>query len=184
MSNLKNRYKSEIIKKMRKSNNYSNDFQVPKITKVTVNTGTGKIKDTEEFKKTIISDLAAITGQKPKWNIAKKSISGFKLRAGEVVGFSVILRGVRMYDFIEKLISVVLPGVRDFRGLSLSSFDKEGNYSIGVKEHVMFPEIKFDQVKENYGLQINISTTGKNQKEGKELLEKFGFPFVKNSKEK
>jgi len=179
MTNFKEFYNQEIRKKLKESFGYKNDFQIPKITAVSVNIGAGMAKDSEEYLKNAINDLTSITGQKPKINKSRKSIAGFKLREGQVVGLSVTLRGQRMYDFIERLVSVSLPRIRDFRGINDKSFDKQGNYSIGIKEHTIFPEIKFDNVKETFGMQVNITTTAKNPEEGKKLLELFGFPFTK-----
>ncbi|PIZ27464.1 50S ribosomal protein L5 [Candidatus Berkelbacteria bacterium CG_4_10_14_0_8_um_filter_42_34] len=181
MANLAETYKRKIRTKMKESFGYSNDLAIPRITKVTVNVGAGKALDSPDLLKTIEADLAKITGQKPRINKSKKSISGFKLRSGQSVGLSATLRGKRMYDFLEKLAGVVLPRIRDFRGLKEKSFDREGNYSIGISEHVIFPEIKFDSVKEIFGLQICITTNAKTPKEGKKLLELFGFPFAKSN---
>jgi len=158
---------------------YKNDFQVPRITKVTINMGLGEAKDSDEILKNALSALEQISGQKPRINKSKKSISGFKLREGQVVGASVILRGDRMYDFITRFTSTALPRIRDFRGMNEKSFDKMGNFSVGIREHTIFPEIKFDQVKSVISLQVNVSTTAKNDAEGKRLLELFGFPFDK-----
>ncbi len=179
MTNLKNTYNQEMKKTLKAEFGYKNDFQVPKITKVTINMGLGEAKDSDEILKNALTALEQISGQKPRINKSKKSISGFKLREGQVVGASVILRGDRMYDFIARFTSTALPRIRDFRGMNEKSFDKMGNFSVGIREHTIFPEIKFDQVKSVISLQVNVSTTAKNDAEGKRLLELFGFPFDK-----
>lgn len=179
MTDLKNFYNQDVAVKMKEAFGYANDFQIPKVVKVVVNSGLGQAKDSDELLKSAALDIAKITGQKPKTNKSKKSISGFKLREGQIVGVSVTLRGQRMYDFIERLVNVALPRIRDFRGLSPKSFDRKGNYSIGIKEHTIFPEIKFETVREPINLQVNITTTAKTDEEGKKLLELLGFPFVK-----
>lgn len=181
MTNLKKKYNLEILKALKSELALQNDLQVPRITKVSINMGLGEAKDSDEILKNAVSALEQISGQKPRINKSRKSISGFKLREGQVVGISTTLRGDRMYDFIERLTTVALPRLRDFRGVSDKSFDQSGNFSIGIREHTIFPEIKFDQVKNSISLQVNISTTAKNQAEGKRLLELFGFPFNKKS---
>lgn len=183
MTNLVERYNKEIKKSLKADLGCKNDFQVPRITKVSINMGLGEAKDSDDILKNAVSTLTQISGQKPKLNKAKKSISGFKLREGQTVGASVTLRGRRMYDFVERLTSVALPRIRDFRGMNDKSFDGTGNFSIGIREHTIFPEIKFDSVKSSFSLQVNISTTAKNKDEGKKLLEYFGFPFSKGNKE-
>lgn len=179
MTNLREYYKSDVKKSMKAEFKYANDFQIPKITKVVINSGLGQAKDSDEILKNAIADMNRISGQKPRINKAKKSISGFKLREGQIVGLSVTLRSERMYDFIERLVNIALPRIRDFRGLSPKSFDGNGNYSLGIKEHIIFPEIKFENVKEALHLQVNITTTAKTDDEGKKLLELLGFPFAK-----
>lgn len=179
MANLKNLYNQEIKKSMKSEFGYKNDFQIPKISKVTINMGLGEAKDSDEILKNALLALEQISGQKPRTNKSKKSIAGFKLREGQIVGASVTLRGTRMYDFIERLTRVALPRIRDFRGMNNKSFDQSANFSLGIREHTIFPEIKFDSVKSTISLQVNISTTAKNQVEGKKLLELFGFPFAK-----
>lgn len=181
MTNLRTRYNQEMKKTLREEFGYKNDFQIPKITKVSINMGLGEAKDSEEILKNAISAMEQITGQKPRINKSRKSISGFKLREGQIVGISVTLRGDRMFDFVERLTTVALPRIRDFRGLTEKSFDQVGNFSLGIREHIIFPEIKFDQVKNSICLQVNISTTAKDQAEGKRLLELFGFPFNKKA---
>ena len=182
MTNFKENYEKTIRVELQKEFGYKSAMEIPKITAVSINVGSGAIKDSDAIGENIASDLAKITGQKPRANKARKSISSFKLREGQIVGYSVTLRGERMYDFIERLVKVALPRIRDFRGLSNKSFDGHGNYSIGMREQVIFPEMKFDDIKEVFGLQINIKTTAKNDAEAKKLLTLFGFPFAKELK--
>ena len=179
MADLRTIYRTEIRKKMRELFGYPNDLAVPEIKKVTVNAGVGAMKDSPELEKNVIADLTKIIGQKPRVRKTKKSISGFKLRAGQVVGAAVTLRGKRMYDFIEKLVKVVLPRLRDFHGLSEKGLDGRGNFSIGISEQTIFPEIRPDEAKENFGLQVSITTSAKDNEQGKKLLELLGLPFQK-----
>lgn len=183
MTKLKEKYRNEIIPKLKGEYNYSSVFEVPKISALSINVGVGKIKESKDLLQSVVNDLQLITGQKPRYNKARISVSGFKLREGQIVGYSVTLRNKRMYDFIERLVNITLPRIRDFRGLPDTSFDQNSNYSIGIKEHTIFPEIKYENVKQPFGLQINIQTTAKTKDEAKKLLENFGFPFVKKSKE-
>lgn len=182
MTNLSEKYKTEITLKMKQDFGYSSTFSVPKITKVTVNSGVGRIKESDEEISQVAADLALICGQKPRLNKSRKSISGFKLRQGQTVGLSCTLRGDRMYDFIERFVKITLPRIRDFRGLDPKSFNGRSNYSIGIKEQTIFPEIKFEKSKVPFGLQVNISTTAKTNEEAKKILQYFGFPFVKENK--
>ncbi len=181
MTNLEKFYNMEVKNGLKAQFGYKNDFQIPKVTKVTVNMGLGLAKDSDDILKTAISVMEQITGQKPRINKSKKSIAGFKLRSGQVVGLSVTLRGSRMYDFMERLINLTLPRIRDFRGIDDKSFDQLGNFSLGIRDHTIFPEIKFDSVKETISLQVNISTSAKNQVDGKKLLLLLGFPFSKKA---
>jgi large subunit ribosomal protein L5 len=170
-------YQKKIIAELKKQFGYKNDLQVPKIEKVVINVGLGKgIKDAN-FIDNVESTLLRITGQKPIKTKAKKSISNFKIRQGMVIGMKVTLRGKRMYDFVAKLVKVTLPRVRDFRGLTSKAIDKEGNFNIGIKEHLAFPEIKADEIEKLHGLEIAIVTTAKTREEGKALLFALGFPF-------
>lgn len=182
MSNLKSHYNESVKKELKETFTYGNDFQIPKITKVVVNSGLGEAKDSDELLKNAKADFAKITGQIPRINKSKKSIAGFKLREGQIVGLSVTLRGERMYEFIERLVSVSLPRIRDFRGVPTKSFDGHGNYSIGIKEHTIFPEIKFESVQVPINLQVNLTTTAKTDEEGMKLLQLLGFPFAKTEK--
>lgn len=178
MVSIKEKYDKKVIPEMKKKFGYKNSLAVPKIVKVVVATGIGSMKD-EEKKKIIESSLSAITGQKPMKNIAKQSIATFKLREGMVIGHSVTLRGGRMYDFLEKLINVAIPRVRDFRGLDPKAIDAQGNLTIGFKEHTAFPETALDDVRKAFGLGVTIATTAKNKEEALEMLKLLGMPFKK-----
>lgn len=174
---LKETYRDEVVPAMMKAFNYGNMLQVPKVTKVTVNMGVGEATQNSDALEAAASDLAKITGQKPLITKAKRSISAFKVRAGMNVGCKVTLRGQRMYDFLEKLFFVVLPQVRDFRGVSPDGFDGRGNYSLGLKEQIIFPEIDYDKVSKVRGMNITITTTAKTDEEGLYLLKALGMPF-------
>ncbi len=175
--NLKEIYKKEVIPQLKKEFGYKNSFQVPSLEKVVLNVGLGKGLKDSGFIDNVESTLARISGQKPVRTKAKKSISNFKIREGMVIGMKVTLRDKRMFNFIEKLIRITLPRVRDFRGLSLSSVDKKGNLNIGIKEHISFPEIKADEIEKLHGLEIAIVTTAKTKEEGLALFKALGFPF-------
>lgn len=183
MLRLAEKYKREVIPEMMKKFGYKNPMAVPKIKKVIVNVGFGRMvidktsKEAEKIQKYIFNSLALITGQKPQRREAKKSISSFKLREGMTVGARVSLGGKRMYYFLEKLIGLVLPRTRDFKGLSPKAFDKEGNLTIGFKEFTPFPEISPEKEKGIFGLEVTVVTTAKNQEEGIELLKLIGFPI-------
>ncbi|MBZ9578421.1 50S ribosomal protein L5 [Patescibacteria group bacterium] len=180
---LPEKYKKEVIPAMQKKFGYPNIMAVPKIEKVMVNTGFGRLitgKTSDEQKKiyeAILNDLVLITGQKPVLTRAKKSISGFKIRQGMPVGAQGTLRGKRMFDFLERLIHIALPRSRDFRGIDPKSFDREGNLTIAIKEHIAFPEISPEKVKNIFGFEITVVTTAKNKEEGIELLRLLGFPI-------
>ncbi|EKE14475.1 MAG: hypothetical protein ACD_12C00489G0001 [uncultured bacterium] len=182
MSRLWKKYQKEIIPEMKKNLGYKNDLAIPKILKVTLNIGTGQGMKDEKFLEMVVNTLKRITGQKPITTSAKKSISEFKIRKGLSVGVKVTLRGRRMYEFIDKLINVALPRVRDFRGLKPESIDDQGNLNIGFDEHIAFPEIKVEEVERLHGLEVAISTNAKNRKEGLTLLKLLGFPFAKGEK--
>ncbi len=170
-------YKKEVVPALKKQFGYTNVMQVPKIVKVTLNVGYGRhVKDTA-YVENIEKTLAAITGQKPVHQGAKKSISNFKTRIGMNIGVSVTLRGNSMYEFLYKLIHLTLPRIRDFRGLNPKSFDTCGNYAIGFKEHIAFPEVHSNAVDKIHGLEVVITTSAKNKEEGKGLLTALGFPF-------
>ena len=181
-SRLYKKYKEEVIPALREEFGYKNVMQVPKIAKITLNVGFGKHAKENSFIENVERTLTAISGQKPVRNKATKSISNFKIREGMEIGASVTIRGKRMYDFIDKLVNITMPRVRDFRGINPKSFDKSGNYTIGFKENIAFPEIKSDAIDQIHGLQVIINTTANNKKEGYALLEKMGFPFKKDDK--
>ncbi len=180
--NLEEKYKEEIIPKLMDVLKRKNTLSLPKVSKITINAGIGSyVKAHNKDYSNIIENLTAISGQKPVVTKSKKAISNFKLREDEVIGVIVTLRGKRMYEFLNKLINIVFPRVRDFRGLSAKSFDGNGNYSVGFKEHTVFSEISPDDIIKLHGLQVNICTTAKNNEEAYELLKLMGFPFKKNN---
>jgi len=172
-------YKTEILKKLVDKFNYSSVMQVPNIKKITLNIGVGLASVDKKHLNNAISDLTKISGQKPLVTKARKSISSFKIRKGYPIGCKVTLRGKRKWDFLERLIMVAIPRIRDFRGLSLKSFDGRGNYSIGIREQIIFPEIDYDKIDRIRGINITITTTAKSDREGRELLSAFKFPFRK-----
>lgn len=178
---LKAKYLKELAPILQKELKLKNSMACPKISKITINVGIGSyIQSHNKDFSNIIENITAICGQKPVIAKAKKSISNFKIRKGDPIGVIATLRGKRMYDFLNKLINIVLPRVRDFRGLSKKAFDGKGNYTIGLKEHVVFPETSQDDLSKIHGIQINIITTAKNNEEGYELLKAFRFPFKNN----
>ncbi|MDM5318368.1 50S ribosomal protein L5 [Fictibacillus sp. b24] len=179
MNRLQERYKSEILPSLMEKFNYSSVMQAPKIEKIVINMGVGEAVSNSKVLDTAVEELTAIAGQKPVITRAKKSIAGFKLREGMPIGSKVTLRGERMYDFLDKLISVSLPRVRDFRGVSKKSFDGRGNYTLGVKEQLIFPEIDYDKVNKVRGMDIVIVTTANTDEEARELLTQVGMPFQK-----
>ncbi len=174
---LKDKYEKEIVPAMMKEFEYKNALQVPRIEKIVINMGVGEGARNPDLLEQHAKELALITGQKPLVTRAKKSISNFKIRKGMTIGLKVTLRGARMYNFLYKLINIVLPKVRDFRGLNPNSFDGRGNYSFGLTEQLVFPEISPDEVKKIQGMDITIVTTAKTDEEAKRLLEFFGMPF-------
>lgn len=177
MSRLKDHYTREIIPALRNKFNYSSVMEVPKITKVVVNMGVGDAKENPKFLENAVEELTIITGQKPVITKARKAIAGFKLRAGMPIGTMVTLRGERMYHFLDRLLNIALPRVRDFRGVSPKAFDGRGNYTMGLKEQLIFPEISYDNVEKVRGMDVVIVTTAKTDEEGRELLKGFGVPF-------
>jgi len=179
MNALKEKYKKEIIPALKEAFGYRNDLAVPHIEKVCLNVGMGQGLKDKDFKEVVQQTLLRITGQKPVLTKARKSISNFKIREGMVVGAKVTLRKDRMWGFLDKLVNVTFPRVRDFRGISPKIVDRSGNLSIGFKEYLAFPEIKPDEVEKLHGLQITIQTTAKNKEEGMKLFELLGFPFKK-----
>jgi large subunit ribosomal protein L5 len=173
---IKEKYNKIVVPEMRKKFGYKNNFAVPKIEKVIISTGIGSLKD-EVKKEAIEISLSKIAGQKPRSNPAKKSIASFKLRQGATIGYSVTLRNKRMYDFLQKLINIALPRIRDFRGLNSKSIDEAGNFSIGFKEHIAFPEVSNEDIRSAFGLNVTIVTSAKRKEEAIELLRLIGIPF-------
>ena len=179
MSNLKELYNKEITASLMKEYNYSSKMEVPKLEKIVVNMGVGDGAHDTKFIEAAVKDLEAITGQKPVVTKARKSIAGFKLREGQPIGCKVTLRGQNMYNFMDKLIKLALPRVRDFRGISKTAFDGRGNYTLGIKEQLIFPEINYDEVVKVTGMDIVFVTTAKTNEEALHLLNAFGLPFRK-----
>ncbi|MBX9685564.1 MAG: 50S ribosomal protein L5 [Candidatus Obscuribacterales bacterium] len=174
---LKDKYHSEVVPHLKKEFGYTNDMQVPRIEKVVINMGIGEAAASAKAIDGGVKDLTAIAGQKPVVNRARKSIATFKVRKGMPVGVSVTLRGQRMFDFLSKLINIALPRIRDFRGLSQKSFDGRGNYSLGVKEQLIFPEINYEQVDAVRGMDISIVTSARTDQEARAMLAAMGMPF-------
>ena len=179
MSTLKDYYNSTVAPAMMKKFNYENVMQIPKLDKVVVNVAAGEAKENAKVIDAIMTDLAAITGQKPVVCRAKKSVANFKLREGMPIGVKVTLRGEKMYEFVYKLFNVSFPRVRDFRGISDTSFDGRGNYAFGVKEQLIFPEVDYEKIDRIRGMDIIVVTTAKTDEEARELLKQFGMPFKK-----
>ena len=175
---IKALYDQTVVPAMIKKFNYKNVNQVPKLVKITINSGLGDVKDNSKSIQLAQEELKQISGQKPVLTMAKKSVANFKIREGQSVGMKVTLRGTRMYEFFDKFISIALPRVRDFRGVSKKSFDGRGNYSMGVKEQLIFPEISYDQVEKVRGFDICITTTANTDEEARELLAMLGMPFA------
>lgn len=178
MPRLKDTYKAEIIPAMMQKFEYKNINQVPRLEKVVINMGLGEAKDNPKALDSAVEDLTVISGQKPVVTTAKKSVANFKLREGMKIGAKVTLRGKRMYEFIDKLISIAIPRVRDFRGLSQKSFDGRGNFAMGFKEQLVFPEIEYDKVDAIRGMDIIVVTTAQTDEEARELLTQMGMPFT------
>ncbi len=174
---LKEKYSTEVVEQLKKEFGYTNNMQVPRIEKVVINMGIGEAAASAKAIDGGVKDLTAIAGQKPIVNRARKSIATFKVRKGMPVGVSVTLRGARMYDFLSKLINIALPRIRDFRGLSQKSFDGRGNYSLGVKEQLIFPEINYEQVDAVRGMDISIVTSARTDEEARAMLKALGMPF-------
>ncbi|HIS84975.1 MAG TPA: 50S ribosomal protein L5 [Candidatus Faecivicinus avistercoris] len=177
MARLKDKYRAEVMQALQQKFGYKNVMEIPRLEKVVINMGLGDCKDNAKALETAVSELATISGQKPMVTKAKKSIANFKLRAGMNIGAKVTLRGDRMYEFTDKLVSIVLPRVRDFRGVSAKAFDGRGNYSLGVREQLIFPEIDYDKVEKIRGMEMVFVTTAKTDEEAKELLRLLGMPF-------
>jgi large subunit ribosomal protein L5 len=172
-------YRETAVEALKREFGYVNPMQVPKLDKIVLNIGLGEARENAKALDSASSDLATITGQKPVITRAKKSIANFRLREGMPIGAMVTLRGLRMYEFYDRLVNAALPRLRDFRGCSAEAFDGRGNYSLGVREQLIFPEIDYDKVERIRGMQININTTARNDEEGKRLLELLGMPFAK-----
>ena len=179
MNRLQERYINEITKNLMKKLGYESTMQIPKMEKIVINIGVGDAVNNSKFLEEAVEELTLISGQKPIVTTAKKSIAGFKVREGQAIGCKVTLRGERMYEFLDKLVSISLPRVRDFRGVPKNSFDGRGNYTLGVKEQLIFPEIDFDKVAKLRGMDIVFVTTAKTDEEGRALLTELGMPFAK-----
>ncbi|MEL7023005.1 MAG: 50S ribosomal protein L5 [Pseudomonadota bacterium] len=177
MARLQEHYRDNIVPALKDKLGIENVMEVPRITKITLNMGVGEAVADKKVMEHAVRDMTAIAGQKPVVRNARKSVAGFKIREGYPIGCKVTLRRERMYEFLDRLISIAIPRIRDFRGLSSKAFDKQGNYSMGVQEQIIFPEIDYDQVDTVRGMDITITTTARNADEGRALLEAFSFPF-------
>ena len=177
MARLKEYYKSDVAPALMKKFGYKSVMQIPKIEKVVINVGCGEARDNQKVMDSVVQDLSAITGQRPVLCKAKKSVANFKLREGMVIGAKVTLRSDKMYEFIDRFFNIALPRVRDFKGISANSFDGRGNYSVGLKEQLIFPEIEYDKIDKIRGMDITFVTTAKNDEEARELLSLMGAPF-------
>jgi large subunit ribosomal protein L5 len=176
---LKQIYNEKIVPELKSKLELKNTMQVPRILKITINMGVGEAVADKKVMDAATADMAKITGQKPAVTKAKKSVATFKVRDGQAIGCKVTLRGDRMYEFLDRLVSIAIPRIRDFRGINARSFDGRGNYSLGVKEQIIFPEIQYDQIDQIRGMDITISTSARDDKHGRALLEAFNFPFRK-----
>lgn len=179
MSRLKSLYNDEIVESLTKKFGYKNVMQVPKLDKIVINMGVGEAKDNAKVLETAVKDLETVTGQKAILTKAKNSIANFKIREGMPIGCKVTLRGEKMYEFLDRLVNLALPRVRDFRGVNPNSFDGRGNYALGIKEQIIFPEIEYDKVDKVRGMDIIFVTTAKTDEEARELLKSFNMPFAK-----
>ena len=179
MARLLEYYRAQVVPRLQKDLGIGNQMQVPRITKITVNMGVGEAVADKKVMDAATADLAKISGQKPLVTRSRKAIASFKIRAGLPIGCKVTLRGERMYEFLDRLINIAMPRIRDFRGVSPRSFDGHGNYSLGVKEQIIFPEIQYDQIDQIRGMDITITTTARDNRQGRALLEAFNFPFRK-----
>jgi large subunit ribosomal protein L5 len=179
LSRLIDTYNNEIVEAMMKKFNYTNKLEVPKVVKVIINMGVGEAKENQKAMDSAVSDLTIISGQKPLVTVAKKSVAAFKLREGMKIGTKVTLRGKRMYEFMDRLINISLPRVRDFNGVNPNSFDGRGNYAMGIKEQLIFPEIEYDKIDKIRGMDIIFVTTANTDEEARELLTLFNMPFKK-----
>jgi large subunit ribosomal protein L5 len=179
MARLQKQYHDELHGQVQKKLDMKNPMRVPRITKITLNMGVGEAVADKKVLDSAIADMEKISGQKAVRTLARKSVAGFKIRDGYPIGCKVTLRRARMYEFLDRLVNIAIPRIRDFRGLNPKSFDRQGNYSLGVQEQIIFPEINYDQIDAIRGLDITISTTARNAEEGRALLEAFNFPFKK-----
>ncbi len=179
MVRLQQYYREQVLTRLQRDLGINNPMEVPRITKITVNMGVGEAVADKKVMDAAVADLAKITGQKPLVTKSRKAIASFKIRAGLAIGCKVTLRGARMYEFLDRLINIAMPRIRDFRGVSPRSFDGRGNYSLGVKEQIIFPEIQYDQIDQVRGMDITITTTARDNRQGRALLEAFNFPFRK-----
>ena len=179
MARLKEFYQNTVIPKLTKDLGVKNAMQVPKLVKITVNMGVGEAVADRKVMDAAVADLTKITGQKPKLCMSKKSIASFKVRENLAIGTKVTLRGERMWEFFDRLVTIAIPRIRDFRGINPRSFDGRGNFSLGIKEQIIFPEIQYDQIDQLRGMDITITTTAKDDKQGRALLNAFNFPFRK-----
>ncbi|ABO22042.1 50S ribosomal protein L5 [Shewanella loihica] len=179
MAKLHDKYKETVIAELSKKFGYTSVMQVPRIEKITLNMGVGEAVADKKVMEHALRDMTAIAGQKPVVTVARKSVAGFKIRDGYPIGCKVTLRGERMWEFLERLVDIAIPRIRDFRGLSAKSFDGRGNYAMGVREQIIFPEIDYDKIDKIRGMDIVITTTAKNDEEGRALLDAFNFPFKK-----
>ncbi len=179
-SRLRETYANEIVPALTKKFGYKNIMQVPKLDKIVVNMGVGEAKENAKLLESAMKDMEIITGQKPIMTTAKKSIANFKIREGMKIGCKVTLRGDRMYEFLDRLVNLALPRVRDFRGVNPNSFDGRGNYALGIREQLIFPEIEYDKIDKTRGMDVIIVTTAKTDEEARELLTQFNMPFSKN----
>jgi large subunit ribosomal protein L5 len=179
MARLQQYYREKVVPQLRSGLQIENVMQVPRISKITINMGVGEAAADKKMMDAAVADLTKITGQKPLVTKSRKAIASFKIRAGLAIGAKVTLRGARMYEFLDRLINIAMPRIRDFRGVSPRAFDGQGNYSLGVKEQIIFPEIQYDQIDQVRGMDITITTTAKDDRHGRALLEAFNFPFRK-----
>ena len=179
MARLKDKYREDVVPELMKEFGYANVMQAPKLDKIVVNVGLGEAVSNAKALESAVSDISAITGQRPVVTRAKKSIAAFKLRAGMPVGATVTLRGERMYEFLDRMVAITLPRIRDFRGVSPNSFDGRGNYTLGFQEQIAFPEIDYDKIDRARGLEVSLVTTAKTDEEGRRLLALLGMPFAR-----
>jgi len=179
MNTMQERYKNEIVPALIKAFEFKNVMQVPRIEKIVVNIGMGEALDNPKSLEAAVSDLTIITGQKPVMNKARKSIANFKLREGRLIGTKVTLRGERMWSFLDRLVNAALPRVRDFRGISANAFDGRGNYTLGLRDQLIFPEIEYDKIDKLRGMEVTIVTTAQNDDQARVLLQLLGMPFIK-----